>query len=175
MSLADSTEILHDREAARGGSVRDYLLLLKPRVMSLVIFTALVGMAIAPVHPGPVIGFASLLAIAVGAGASGALNMWYDADIDARMRRTMTRPVAAGRVTAQEALGFGLTLSVGSVAFLALVANLLAAALLAFTIFFYAVVYTMWLKRSTSQNIVIGGAAGALPPVIGWAAITGDI
>jgi protoheme IX farnesyltransferase len=175
MSLVDSTQILRARDAAAGGSVRDYVMLLKPRVMSLVVFTALVGMAIAPVHPGPVLGFASLLAIAVGAGASGALNMWYDADIDARMRRTMMRPVAAGRVSPQEALGFGLILSVGSVAFLALVANVLAAALLAFTIFFYGVVYTMWLKRSTPQNIVIGGAAGALPPMIGWAAATGEV
>src|SRR4051812_17347954 len=176
MSLVDNLEALGAPEAAAGGaSVRDYLMLLKPRVMSLVVFTALVGMAIAPSHVSPIIALASLIAIAVGAGAAGALNMWYDADIDARMRRTMTRPVAAGRVTAQEALGFGLTLSVGSVAFLALVANLLAAALLAFTIFFYAVVYTMWLKRSTPQNIVIGGAAGALPPVIGWAAATGEV
>jgi protoheme IX farnesyltransferase len=122
-----------------------------------------------------VILFAALVAIAVGAGASGALNMWFDADIDARMRRTMTRPVAAGRLTPEQALAFGLTLAVGSVAFLGLVANPLAAALLAFTIFFYAVIYTMWLKRSTAQNIVIGGAAGALPPVIGWAAATGDV
>jgi protoheme IX farnesyltransferase len=176
MSLVDSPEIFRARDnALAGGSVRDYLMLLKPRVMSLVVFTALVGMAMAPVHPGPVLGFASILAIAVGAGASGALNMWYDADIDALMRRTMMRPVAAGRVSPAEALGFGLVLSVGAVAFLALVANLLAAALLAFTIFFYGVVYTMWLKRSTPQNIVIGGAAGALPPVIGWAAATGEI
>src|SRR5882672_1678888 len=143
MTLVENSEELRASEAA-GASVRDYLMLLKPRVMSLVVFTALVGMAIAPSHPGVVIAFASLLAIAVGAGAAGALNMWYDADIDAKMRRTMTRPVAAGRITPQEALGFGLILAVGAVAFLALVASPLAAALLAFTIFFYAVVYTMW-------------------------------
>jgi protoheme IX farnesyltransferase len=176
MSLAESSETLRAGEtSAAGGSVRDYLMLLKPRVMSLVVFTALVGMAIAPTHLSPVLAFASLLAIAIGAGAAGALNMWYDADIDAVMRRTMMRPVAAGRLSREEALGFGVTLSIGAVAFLALVANALAAALLAFTIFFYAVVYTMWLKRWTPQNIVIGGAAGALPPVIGWAAMTGQI
>ncbi len=175
MSLAETPEIARGRDTIAGGDARDYINLLKPRVMSLVVFTALIGMAIAPVHPSPVIAFASLLAIAVGAGASGALNMWFDADIDAKMRRTMMRPVAAGRVAPAEALGFGLTLSVGSVAFLALVANPLAAALLAFTIFFYAVIYTMWLKRWTPQNIVIGGAAGALPPVIGWAAATGTV
>jgi protoheme IX farnesyltransferase len=175
MSLVESPNVVRAHAAAPGGSVRDYLMLLKPRVMSLVVFTALVGIAIAPGHLSPVLAFASLVAIAVGAGASGALNMWFDADIDARMRRTITRPVAAGRIPAENALGFGLSLSVGSVAFLGLVANPLAAALLAFTIFFYAVVYTMWLKRTTSQNIVIGGAAGALPPVIGWAAVTGDV
>ena len=147
----------------------------KPRVMSLVIFTALTGVLIAPSHVNPVIGFASLLAIAVGAGASGALNMWYDADIDALMRRTRNRPIPAGRMQKGDALGFGLVLSFLSVMTLGIVANWLAAALLAFTIFFYVVVYTMWLKRSTPQNIVIGGAAGALPPVVGYAAATGDI
>ncbi len=156
-------------------SVGDYLALLKPRVMSLVVFTALVGMAVAPGYVHPVIGFTALLCIAVGAGASGALNMWYDADIDAVMSRTADRPVPAGRVTPGEALGFGMTLAVGSVVLLGLMVNLLSAALLAFTIFFYAVVYTMWLKRSTPQNIVIGGAAGAFPPMIGWAAATGSI
>jgi heme o synthase len=155
--------------------VGDYLALLKPRVMSLVIFTALVGMVIAPGHVHPVIGFTALLCIAVGAGASGALNMWYDADIDALMKRTADRPVPAGRVTPGEALGFGMTLAVGSVVMLGLMVNLLSAALLAFTIFFYAVIYTMWLKRSTPQNIVIGGAAGAFPPMIGWAAATGAV
>ena len=154
---------------------RDFFALLKPRVMSLVVFTALAGMATAPGFVHPVIGFASLLAIAVGAGASGCLNMWYDADIDALMTRTAKRPIPAGRVLASEALAFGLTLAIGSVLVLGLVANLLSAAMLAFTIFFYAVVYSMWLKRSTPQNIVIGGAAGAFPPMSGEAVVTGDI
>ena len=153
----------------------DYLALLKPRVMSLVVFTALAGLLIAPGHLHPVLGFAALLAIAAGAGASGALNMWYDADIDALMTRTRTRPVPAGRVTPDEALAFGLVLSALSVFTLGVVANWVAAGLLAFTIFFYAVVYTMWLKRSTPQNIVIGGAAGALPPVVACAAATGSV
>jgi protoheme IX farnesyltransferase len=154
-------------------SVGDYIALLKPRVMSLVVFTALVGMIVAPGHLNPVVGFISLLCIAIGAGAAGALNMWYDADIDAVMARTAARPIPAGRITRGEALGFGMTLAVGSVAVLGLAANWLAAGLLAFTIFFYVAVYTMWLKRSTPQNIVIGGAAGAFPPMIGWAAATG--
>jgi protoheme IX farnesyltransferase len=158
-----------------GAEVADYLALMKPRVMSLVLFTALVGLMVAPAHVHPVIGFTALLCIAVGAGASGALNMWYDADIDAVMKRTAQRPVAAGRILPGEALAFGVTLACGSVVVLGLLVSHLAAALLAFTIFFYAVVYTMWLKRSTPQNIVIGGAAGALPPIIGWAAATGDI
>jgi len=153
----------------------DYIALLKPRVMSLVIFTALTGILLAPQGVNPVIGFASLLAIAVGAGASGALNMWYEADIDAIMSRTRKRPIPSGRVTAEEALGFGLTLAFLSVITLGVVANWLAAALLAFTIFFYVVIYTMWLKRSTPQNIVIGGAAGAFPPIVAYAAVTGDI
>ncbi len=155
--------------------VSDYIALLKPRVMSLVVFTALVGLVVAPVHVHPVIGFTALLCIAVGAGAAGALNMWYDADIDAVMTRTARRPVPMGRVLPGEALAFGLTLAVGAVAVLGLLVNLVAACLLAFTIFFYAVVYTMWLKRSTPQNIVIGGAAGAFPPIIGWAAATGSV
>src|ERR1043165_5476528 len=150
--------------------VEDYLALLKPRVMSLVVFTALVGLLVAPGHVHPVIGFTALLCIAIGAGASGALNMWYDADIDAVMTRTARRPIPAGRVQAGEALAFGATLAVFSVAVFGVLVNWLAAALLAFTIFFYVVVYTMWLKRSTPQNIVIGGAAGAFPPMIGWAA-----
>jgi len=156
------------------GEARDFFALLKPRVMSLVIFTALAGMVTAPGQIHPVIGFAALLAIAVGAGASGCLNMWYDADIDALMTRTAKRPIPAGRVLRSEALAFGLTLSIGSVLVLGLVVNLLAAGLLAFTIFFYAVVYSMWLKRWTPQNIVIGGAAGAFPPMIGEAVVTGD-
>jgi heme o synthase len=160
---------------AIGGDVGDYFQLLKPRVMSLVIFTALVGMVVAPGHVHPVIASASLLAIAIGAGASGALNMWYDADIDAVMSRTANRPIPAGRITSQEAFAFGMALSVGSVLMLGVVANWLAAGLLAFTIFFYAVVYSMWLKRWTAQNIVIGGAAGAFPPVIGEAVMSGQV
>ena len=155
--------------------VGDYVALLKPRVMSLVVFTALVGLVIAPGHLHPVLGLFALVCIAVGAGAAGALNMWYDADIDARMTRTADRPIPAGRVQPGEALAFGVTLAAGSVVFLGLMVNWLSAGLLAFTILFYAVVYTMWLKRSTPQNIVIGGAAGAFPPMIGWAAATGSI
>ena len=153
----------------------DYLALLKPRVMSLVVFTAFVGLALAPSGLNPFLALVAIAAIAVGAGASGALNMWYDADIDAVMTRTAQRPVPSGRVTPGEALAFGLVLSVLSVMTLGLVTNWLAAAMLAFTIFFYAVIYTMWLKRSTPQNIVIGGAAGAFPPMIGWTAVTGSI
>ncbi|PWB66218.1 MAG: protoheme IX farnesyltransferase [Bradyrhizobiaceae bacterium] len=156
-------------------TVGDYLALMKPRVMSLVVFTALVGLLVAPGAVHPLIGFTALLCIAVGAGASGALNMWYDADIDAVMTRTARRPIPAGRVLPGEALAFGLTLSVGSVVVLGLLVDPLAGGLLAFTIFFYVVVYTMWLKRATPQNIVIGGAAGALPPMIGWAAATGAV
>ena len=153
----------------------DYFALLKPRVMSLVVFTAAVGLLVAPVGVNPIIGFASILFIALGAGASGALNMWWDADIDAIMKRTVKRPVPDGRVTPKNAMIVGLWLSVIAVGMLALTANWFAAALLAFTIFFYAVVYTMWLKRWTPQNIVIGGAAGAFPPMVGWAVATGGI
>jgi heme o synthase len=155
--------------------VGDYIELMKPRVMSLVVFTALVGLAVAPGHIHPVIGFTALLCITVGAGAAGALNMWYDADIDARMARTAGRPIPRGRITPGEAAGFGFTLALFSVVTLGLLVNPLAAALLAFTIFFYVAVYTVWLKRSTPQNIVIGGAAGALPPMIGWAAAGGGL
>ncbi len=155
--------------------VGDYIALMKPRVMSLVVFTALVGLLIAPGHLHPVIGLTALICIAVGAGAAGALNMWYDADIDARMARTAARPIPAGRVAPGEALAFGLTLAAFSVAVLGLLVNVIAAVLLAVTIGFYVLVYTMWLKRTTPQNIVIGGAAGALPPLIGWAAATGSI
>jgi protoheme IX farnesyltransferase len=153
----------------------DYIALMKPRVMSLVVFTAFVALMIAPGHLHPVIAFTALLCIAVGAGAAGALNMWYDADIDGRMERTAGRSVPAGRVLPGEALAFGLTLAAFSVVVLGLLVNVLAACLLAATIAFYVLVYTMWLKRSTPQNIVIGGAAGALPPVIGWAAVTGGV
>jgi heme o synthase len=154
---------------------RDYFDLMKPRVMSLVVFTALVGLVVAPAHVRPVTGFTALLCIAVGAGAAGALNMWFDADIDALMTRTARRPIPRGRIRPTDALRFGLTLAVGAVIVLGLLVNFLAAALLAFTIFFYVVVYTMWLKRLTPHNIVIGGAAGAFPPVIGWVAATGSI
>jgi len=155
--------------------VDDYIELMKPRVMSLVVFTALVGLVLAPVPMHPVMAFTALLCITVGAGAAGALNMWYDADIDARMARTAGRPIPRGRITPGEAAGFGFTLAVFSVASLGLLVNVLAAALLAFTIFFYVVIYTIWLKRTTPQNIVIGGVAGALPPVIGWTAATGGL
>lgn len=157
------------------GTARDFFALLKPRVMSLVIFTALVGMLMAPVPVHPVIGFAALLAIAVGAGASGCLNMWWDADIDQIMTRTARRPIPAGRVTREEALSFGMVLSFISVMVLGVFTNWFAAGFLAFTIFFYVVVYSMYLKRSTPQNIVIGGAAGAFPPMIGYAAVTGEL
>ncbi len=153
----------------------DFVALLKPRVMSLVVFTAFVGLVTAPVTMNPLLAMIAIAAIAVGAGASGALNMWYDADIDRLMSRTATRPLPAGRIQPGEALTFGLVLSVFSVVTLGIVVNWLAAALLAFTIVFYAVIYTMWLKRWTPQNIVIGGAAGAFPPVIGYAAATGQI
>lgn len=160
---------------AVGGDVSDFFALLKPRVMVLVIFTALVGMLVSHVHIQPVVGTISLLMIAVGAGASGCLNMWWDADIDAVMTRTAKRPIPDGRIQPGEALAFGLVLSVGSVLVLGLASNWLAAALLAFTIVFYAVVYSMWLKRTTPQNIVIGGAAGALPPIIGQAVVSGSV
>ena len=158
-----------------GGSVSDYWALLKPRVMSLVIFTALAGMVAAPGTLHPILAVTALLCIAVGAGASGALNMWYDADIDARMARTSGRPIPQGRVSADEALTFGTILSFGSVLVLGLLVNWVAGVLLALTIAFYVFVYTMWLKRRTAQNIVIGGAAGAFPPMIGWAAVTGSV
>lgn len=153
----------------------DYVALLKPRVMSLVVFTAAVGVFVAPVYVHPFVAFVAILFIALGGGASGALNMWYDHDIDAIMKRTSRRPVPAGKVTKGEALTIGLWLSFIAVTMLGLAANWVAAAILAFTIFFYAVIYTMWLKRWTPQNIVIGGAAGAFPPMIGWAVATGGI
>jgi len=173
MSHVDTAII--DRDAASEANVRDFLALLKPRVMSLVVFTALVGLVAAPgaMHPG--LAAIAILCIAVGGGASGALNMWYDADIDAVMGRTATRPIPSGRVLPGEALGFGLFLAGLSVVTLGMATNWVAAGLLAFTIFFYVVIYTMWLKRLTAQNIVIGGAAGAFPPMIGWAAATGGL
>ena len=161
--------------AAPEAGFGDYVALLKPRVMSLVVFTAFVGLFVAPVQVDPFIGFCAVLFIALGGGASGALNMWYDADIDAVMHRTRKRPIPAGRLAPGDALAVGLFLSGLAVVMLGLAANWFAAAFLAFTIFFYAVVYTMWLKRSTPQNIVIGGAAGAFPPMIGWACATGGV
>jgi protoheme IX farnesyltransferase len=158
-----------------GGSVGDYIALMKPRVMALVVFTAVVGMALAPGGQHPALAVIALLCIAVGAGASGALNMWYDADIDALMQRTAARPIPRGRITPDEALAFGVVLAAGSVSVLGVLVSWIAGALLALTIGFYLFVYTMWLKRRTPQNIVIGGAAGAFPPMIGWAAMTGAV
>ncbi|MBU3030074.1 heme o synthase [Paracoccus marinaquae] len=166
---------IHAYEGAPEAEFGDYVALLKPRVMSLVVFTAMVGLLVAPVDVHPFIAFCAVLFIALGGGASGALNMWYDADIDAVMLRTRNRPIPSGRVTRDEALAIGIGLSGLAVMMLGLVANWFAAGFLAFTIFFYAVVYTIWLKRWTPQNIVIGGAAGAFPPMIGWACATGGI
>ncbi len=173
--MSDSGTFEQAAPAPHDAGFGDYVQLLKPRVMSLVVFTALVGLLVAPVGVHPVEALASILFIALGAGASGALNMWWDADIDAVMKRTKGRPVPSGRVAGGEALGLGLALSGISIVMLGLASNLLAAALLAFTIFFYAVVYSMWLKRLTPQNIVIGGAAGAFPPMIGWVCATGSV
>lgn len=177
MTVIDSTQAMSHEEGKllSEADARDFFALLKPRVMSLVVFTAFAGLVLAPGVINPVLAIISILCIAVGAGASGALNMWYDADIDAVMTRTAKRPIPAGRIRPNEALAFGLTLSAFSVVILGLAVNWFAAGLLAFTIFFYAVVYTMWLKRSTPQNIVIGGAAGAFPPMLGWACVTGGV
>ena len=174
MSIVDHHAIDLSPRISEAG-VADYIALLKPRVMSLVVFTALVGLVIAPGHFHPVLAITSILCIAVGGGAAGALNMWYEGDLDALMSRTANRPIPRGRILPGEALAFGLTLAFFSVMTLGTLVNWLAGALLAFTIFFYAVVYTMWLKRYTAQNIVIGGAAGALPPVVAWAAATGSL
>ena len=169
--MSDSSVIDRGQEAEFG----DFVQLLKPRVMSLVVFTAMVGLLVAPVPVHPFVAATSILFIALGGGASGALNMWYDADIDRVMRRTANWRIPAGRVSEGEALGLGLALSGFSCVMLGLAANWVAAAFLAFTIFFYVVVYTVWLKRTTPQNIVIGGAAGAFPPMIGWAVATGGV
>jgi protoheme IX farnesyltransferase len=155
--------------------VADYVEILKPRVMSLVVFTGLVGLVLAPGHLHPLLAVVAVLCIAIGAGAAGAINMWYDRDIDAVMRRTASRPLPAGRMMPGEALGFGVVLGIGAVLMMGLAVNAVAAELLALTIAFYVFVYTIWLKRRTPQNIVIGGAAGAFPPMIGWAAVTGDV
>ena len=161
--------------AASAASVADYVEILKPRVMSLVVFTGLVGLVLAPGHLHPVLAMVAVLCITIGAGAAGAINMWYERDIDRLMRRTAGRPLPTGRMAPGEALGFGTVLGVGAVMLMALAVNYVAAALLALTIGFYVFVYTIWLKRRTPQNIVIGGAAGAFPPMIGWAAVTGDV
>ena len=175
MSVTSDHQIASPTDGFSGPSVGDFWALLKPRVMSLVIFTGFAGMYLAPGSLHPLVFAVSLFAIAAGAGASGAINQWYDRDIDAVMTRTKNRPIPAGVMIPAEALTMGLVISALSVLLLGLAANWLAAGLLAFTIFFYAVIYTIWLKRSTPQNIVIGGAAGALPPLIGWAAVTGGI
>ncbi|MDA9930877.1 heme o synthase [Alphaproteobacteria bacterium] len=175
MTISSNQNINEASDVLYGPSVADFWSLLKPRVMSLVIFTGFAGMFLAPNDMHPMLFAISLFAIAAGAGASGAINQWYDRDIDALMERTKDRPIPAGAVIPDEALGFGLVISALSVLLLGLASNWLAAGLLAFTIFFYGVVYTIWLKRRTPQNIVIGGAAGALPPVIGWAAVTGGL
>jgi heme o synthase len=164
-----------DEPRCSDAPVADWIALLKPRVMALVVFTGFVGLLIAPGHLHPVLGFAAVLCIAVAAGAAGAINMWYDRDIDALMRRTRRRPIPAGRIAPGEALGFGVTLAVASVLLMWLATNEMAALALACSIAFYVFVYTMWLKRRTPQNIVIGGAAGAFPPVVGWAAVTGSV
>jgi heme o synthase len=179
--IIDSEALAHDARSATSASLPqqaelgDWITLLKPRVMTLVVFTGLIGLLVAPGHLHPVLAFTAVLCIAVGAGACGAINMWYDRDIDALMRRTRNRPIPAGRIAPGEALGFGITLAVASVIVMGLAINLTAAALLALSIGFYVFVYTMWLKRRTPQNIVIGGAAGAFPAVIGWAAVTGSV
>ena len=166
---------LHTPADQKEASFGDFFALLKPRVMSLVVFTAMVGLLAAPGSLHPLVAFIAILCIAIGGGASGALNMWYDADIDAIMTRTKGRPIPSGKVTGGEAFAIGLTLSGVSVVMLGLATNWFAAGFLAFTIFFYVVIYTMWLKRWTPQNIVIGGAAGAFPPMVGWACVTGDL
>ena len=168
-----SVPLIYDKDLP--ADWRDLFALTKPRVMSLVVFTGLCGLLAAPVAVHPVLGFTAVLCIALGAGAAGALNQWYEADLDSKMKRTANRPLPAGRMTRQTALHFGVGLAVFSVILMDLAANHLAAAILALSILFYVLVYTVWLKRRTAQNIVIGGAAGAFPPLIGWAAATGNI
>ncbi|MFN4309281.1 MAG: heme o synthase [Ferrovibrio sp.] len=180
--MSDASYSVERREAGSAGlegvhdaRPADYLALLKPRVMSLVVFTSLVGMVLAPGSLHPTLAITAVLCIAIGAGASGAINMWYDADIDALMARTQDRPIPQGRISRDQALGFGTVLSFASVLVMGLAVNWVAASILALTIGFYVFIYTMWLKRRTPQNIVIGGAAGAFPPMLGWAAVTGDL
>ena len=175
MTDLSTAPVLHPRAIIDGPAVGDYVALLKPRVMSLVVFTGFVGLYLAPGHLHPVLAMVAVLCIAVGAGAAGAINMWYDRDIDAVMRRTQARPLPAGRMAPGDALGFGCVLAGASVLVMGLGVNWTAAALLALTIAFYVLIYTIWLKRRTPQNIVIGGAAGAFPPLVGWAAVTGDV
>jgi protoheme IX farnesyltransferase len=172
---ADTSVMAGEQSPAMPADWRDYLALLKPRVVSLVVFTGLCGLLAAPGHIHPVLGFTAILCIAIAAGAAGALNQWYEADLDALMKRTAKRPLPSGRMEPGSALAFGVSLAVGSVAVMGLATNAVAAGLLVVSILFYVLVYTVWLKRRTPQNIVIGGAAGAFPPMIGWAAVTGDV
>jgi len=172
MDITSENQELNDYYLPTAG---DYFCLLKPRVMSLVIFTAFIGLLVAPGEIHPIIGFTAILCIAVAAGASGCLNMWYEADLDAKMKRTAGRPIPSGKIDPESALHFGVGLSVASVLTMGLLVNAVAAVLLTVTILFYVVVYTMWLKRRTAQNIVIGGASGAFPPMVAWAAVTGDV
>jgi protoheme IX farnesyltransferase len=174
-ALLQQGALLQEAGRFQEAELRDWVALLKPRVMSLVVFTGLIGLLVAPGHLHPVLAFTAVLCIAVGAGACGAINMWYDRDIDALMQRTRNRPIPTGRIAPGEALGFGVTLAIASVIVMGLAVNMIAAAVLALSIGFYVFVYTMWLKRRTPQNIVIGGAAGAFPAVIGWAAVTGSV
>ena len=158
-----------------GGSEKDYLMLMKPRVMSLVVFTAISGMLLAPGNIHPLIAFVSILCITIGAGSAAAINMWYDRDIDAIMKRTQKRPIVTGAVKADEALAFGIITGTMAIIMMAVSVNIISAALLAFTILYYIYIYTIWLKRTSVQNVVIGGVSGALPPIIGWASVTGNI
>ena len=173
--MSDVTTSPIPGEIAGASEVRDWITLLKPRVLTLVVYTGIIGLVVAPGPMHPILAITAILCITIAAGAAGAMNMWYDRDIDAIMRRTQKRPIPTGRISADAALTYGVILAVGSVALMGLATNWLAAGVLAFSIFFYAVIYTMWLKRRTPQNIVIGGAAGAFPPLIGWIAATGGM
>ncbi|MBX4336133.1 heme o synthase [Bartonella raoultii] len=175
MSVSGELSAVNGKSIPPKSSIGDYIILLKPRVMSLVVFTAFVGLVVSPVSINPFYGFLAILCIAVGGGAAGALNMWYDADIDAVMERTKNRPIPMGRISSKKAFIFGMILAMLSVLIMGFFINWFAAIFLAFTIFFYVVIYTIWLKRITPQNIVIGGASGAFPPMIGWAVTTGTV